>query len=123
MDAASAAGSRRELVAKHCEQALKSGSPLAVILTAEERSWIPNLIQPQWVSEAALRNLERMGLGEKALLRILDLLLNGLIRFPDLLPASGPAPFTNRLRRIRQNRGGPTRSITKSSAMTCSSWK
>jgi hypothetical protein len=80
---------RREFVAQHCQQALKSGCALPDIFGAAEKALIPGLIQPQWVSEAALRNLEQMGLGEKAVLRILDMLLNGMIAFPTLPLSSG----------------------------------
>jgi hypothetical protein len=79
-----------ELLARACEQALKSGRALPDVFAAADLALIPKLIQPQWISAVALRNLEQMGLGEKAVLRILDLLLNGVIPFPDPPPSSGP---------------------------------
>jgi hypothetical protein len=80
---------RREMLARFCQQALKSGCSLPDDYTAAEKCLIPDLIQPQWISEAALRNLEQMSLGEKAILRILDMLLNGVVPFPDPPPSSG----------------------------------
>jgi hypothetical protein len=58
-------------------------------LSPAERSLIPGLIEPQWVSPASLQRLEQMGLPEEAIHRVLDMMLNGLLP-PPTPPASGP---------------------------------
>jgi hypothetical protein len=59
-------------------------------LTAAEQALIPGAIDPRWVSEASLRNLEGMGWRENAIERILELLLDGVIRAPENPPVHGP---------------------------------
>ena len=81
---------REDLVAWCSEQALRQGRPLPTVFSASERALIPKLIQPQWVSEQSLLNLEAMNLGEDGLQRILQMLLDGLLRAPAAKPSSGP---------------------------------
>ncbi len=80
---------REDLASWCCEQALRQGCPLPKGLSSAERSIIPRLIQPQWVSEQSLLNIENMELGEPAILRILEMLLSGLLRAPAPRPSSG----------------------------------
>jgi len=80
---------REDLAAWCCEQALRQGCPLPRGLSSAERATIPRLIQPQWVSEQSLLNIENMELGEPAILRILEMLLSGLLRAPAPRPSSG----------------------------------
>jgi hypothetical protein len=84
------AAPRQELVAWCCRQALEHATPLPAGLSSGERSLVAGLIQPSWVSQASLANLDRMGLPEEAVLRILDMLLNGLVTAPSPAPDSGP---------------------------------
>ncbi len=81
---------RRDLLTWCCRLALEHGVPLPAGLSPPERSLLAGLIQPQWVSSASLEKLEQMGLPEEAILRILDLLLNGLVTAPVSPVAHGP---------------------------------
>ena len=83
-------GPRRELVAWCCEQALKQGCALPPGLSAAEQELIADLIQPQWIGEESLRNLESIGVGEDAIRRILEMLLDGFVRAPEPAPPAGP---------------------------------
>ena len=80
---------REDLVAWCCEQAMRQGQPLPKGLTAAERSLILGLLKPQWVQETSLHHIENMGLGEDAVLRVLEMLLSGSIRPPMQKPANG----------------------------------
>ena len=81
---------REDLAAWCCEQALRQGCPLPKGLSASERSLIPRLIQPQWVGSQALERLEEMDLGENAILRIMEFVLDGAIQPPARIPSRGP---------------------------------
>jgi hypothetical protein len=80
---------KEDLVAWCSEQSLRYGCPLPKGLSSSERSLIPRLIQPQWIGERSLLNLENMNLGEEAVLRILEMLFEGSLRAPAVRPASG----------------------------------
>jgi hypothetical protein len=80
---------RTDLVAWCYEQALVLGRPLPRSFTRVEQALATRLIEPKWVSEAALHRLEEMGLGEDVLLRILEMILDGLVRPPQAATGSG----------------------------------
>jgi len=77
------AQSKKELVAWCYEMALRSGRPLPSVFSRTEQSGAAGLIDPRWVSPASLSRLEEMRLGEEVLERVLDMILNGLIRIPE----------------------------------------
>ena len=81
---------RRDLVSWCCEQALKHGIPLPSGLTLAEQKLIGSLVTPEWIGEAALCHLEDIGLPEDALVRILEMLVDGRLRPPGTAPAAGP---------------------------------
>ncbi len=81
---------REGLIAWCCEQALKHGVAVPAALSAQEQSLVTRVIQPEWVGEESLRNLECLGLREDAIQRILQMLLDGTVRAPERPPASGP---------------------------------
>ncbi len=81
---------KKDLLAWCYEQALRVGIRLPSFFSGAEQKLAAELIQPAWVSQGALAALEEMGLGEEPLLRIVELLLQGLVRTPETMPASGP---------------------------------
>jgi len=93
---------RKDLVSWCCEQALRQGCPLPGGFSASEHALIPGLIQPTWLSEASLQNLESLGLKESAIQRILELLLTGVVRPPENRPSAGPITAAIELLRPRQ---------------------
>ena len=80
---------KSELVAWCSEQALRQGCPLPKGFTAAEIKMIPAALQPAWVSEASLRQLENLGLGEGGIDQICRWLLDGKIQQPLSTPQSG----------------------------------
>jgi hypothetical protein len=81
---------RNDLVAWCYEQALSQGRPLPAVFSRAEQDLAAQLIDARWIGEASLRKLEDLKLGEPALLRVLDMILNGLVRTPDGICKSGP---------------------------------
>ncbi len=81
---------RKELAEWCCEQALRQARPLPAGLSAAEHSMMAGLIQPSWVCERSLSDLEELGLPESVVDRILELLLAGSIPLPQDAPRSGP---------------------------------
>ena len=80
---------REDLTAWVCEQALRQARALPKGLSASERALLPGLIQPQWISEQSLLNLEELNLGEDTVRRILGMLLDGAVPAPGVRPKSG----------------------------------
>lgn len=97
--------SRAELAAWCCRQALQYGAALPPGLSAEERRLMTDLLEPQWVGQAALQRLEQLNLPEEAVLRVLDLLLDGLVTPPGEASESAPvaAAVALQARRLPQN--------------------
>jgi hypothetical protein len=81
---------RSDLLAWCYEQALRQGRPLPAVFSRAEQDLAAKLIDPRWVGEASLRNLEDMNLGEPALLSVLEMILDGVVRTPDDFSTSGP---------------------------------
>jgi hypothetical protein len=81
---------RSDLLAWCYEQALRQGRPLPAVFSRAEQDLAAKLIDPRWVGEASLRNLEDMNLGEPALLSVLEMILDGVVRTPDDFGTSGP---------------------------------
>ncbi len=82
---------RKELVRWCYEQALRSAMKLPPVFSRPEQALAAELIDPSWVSGAALHALDELELGEEPALRILDMLLKGLVRPPEPCPTCGPA--------------------------------
>ncbi len=80
---------RKDLVAWCYAQALAHGQPLPPVFSPAEQGLAAGLIDPRGVGEAALRNIEGLGLGEEALLRVVGMVLDGAVQ-PGSRPASGP---------------------------------
>jgi hypothetical protein len=72
--------SKRDLLAWCYQRALADGHPLPPVFSRAEQALAAELIDPRWISEASLRKLDNMKLGEEAVRRILDMILNGLVR-------------------------------------------
>jgi hypothetical protein len=70
----------RNLLAWCYEQALVHGRPLPAAFSLREQAAAAGLIEPRWVGENSLRQLDNLGLGEDAVRRVLDMILNGLVR-------------------------------------------
>ncbi len=79
---------KRDLLAWCYEQALGQGHPLPPAFSRAEQALGAELIEPRWIGEASLRKLEDMQLGEEAVQRVLDMMLNGLVRVPENAHAS-----------------------------------
>lgn len=75
--------SKKDLLAWCYERALSHGHPLPPVFSRAEQAWAADLIDPRWIGEASLRKLDDMNLGEEAVQRILDMILNGLLRAPE----------------------------------------
>jgi hypothetical protein len=71
--------SRRDLLAWCYEQALRHGHPLPPVFSRSEQDQAADLIDPRWVGNASLVQLDEMGLGEATVRRILGMILDGLI--------------------------------------------
>jgi hypothetical protein len=80
---------REDLAAWCCEQSLTHACPLPKGLSASERSALPKLLQPKWISEQSLLRLEELDLDESVILRVIEMLLNGSIRPPAVRPEYG----------------------------------
>jgi uncharacterized protein DUF6079 len=61
------------------EQALRQGVPLPPVFSRSEQARAAQHIDPRWVGPAGLRSLERLGLGEAAVTRVLELVLDGAV--------------------------------------------
>ena len=85
-----ASGTREKLVAWCLEQALRSGTPLPPVFSAEECQLMAGLIQPDWVKAPSLARLDDMGMPDDALNRTLELILNGTISIPSQGSLSAP---------------------------------
>lgn len=93
---------RKEIAAWCCEQALRQGCALPAGLSAAELASMGASMQPQWVSENALRNLDKLGLGEAAVQKVLAWLLDGQVRAPERSAATGPVAAALALLRPEQ---------------------
>ncbi|MBI4881607.1 MAG: hypothetical protein HY812_18400 [Planctomycetes bacterium] len=80
-----------EVAAWCLAQALRHGVPLPRGLRAEDLAAAAELIRPDRVGEAALRRLDRLGLGEAALARVTRYLIEGQVPAP--APAAEDAPL------------------------------
>jgi hypothetical protein len=89
------------LAAWCCEQALRRGISMPPGLSAEELKLAAGLVRPEWVGEESLRHLEEMSLPEDIVLRVLEMLIDGLIRAPEREPASGAVAAALALMRPR----------------------
>jgi hypothetical protein len=65
------------------ERALRYGEPLPPAFSRPEQVLAAGLIDPRWIGESSLRRLDDMRLGEEAVRRILNMILNGLVRAPN----------------------------------------
>jgi hypothetical protein len=74
---------QKDLLAWCYERALGHGHPLPPVFSRVEQALAAELIDPRWIAESSLRKLDDMGLGEEAVRRILDMILNGLVRVPE----------------------------------------
>ena len=74
---------KRDLLAWCYEQALRHGNPLPPAFSRSDQALAAELIDPRWVSEASLRKLDHMGLGEDGTQRVLDMTLTGIVRAPE----------------------------------------
>ncbi len=81
---------RTELALWCTQQALRHGCPLPSAFSSRELDLAAANLQPDWISEKSLLTLEKLGLGENALQRVLGMILDGLVRLPGTMPASGP---------------------------------
>lgn len=59
------------------EQALRHGVPLPPVFSRAEQVRAAERIDPRWVGPASLRALERLGLGEAVVERVLEMVING----------------------------------------------
>lgn len=73
----------RDLLAWCYERALSHADPLPPVFSRAGQALAAELIDPRWIGEASLRKLDDMRLGEEAVQRILDMILNGLVRVPE----------------------------------------
>jgi hypothetical protein len=85
---------KKDLLAWCYEQALGQGRPLPPVFSRAEQALAAELIDPRWIGDRSLAKLDEMGLGEEAIRRVLDMMLNGLVRAPEDSGESavGPAP-------------------------------
>ncbi len=81
-------GAREGLALWCAERALRAGVPLPDGLSAAEHAAIGRGLRAEWIAPAALVRLERLGLSEDALGRILSWLLDGTISPPESSQAS-----------------------------------
>lgn len=82
----------RERLAAWCiELALRHGVALPAGFTLQEAKWMASQIQPAWVGASSLERIERLGLGDLAVDRIVQMLLDGKITAPKALAGSGLA--------------------------------
>src|SRR5439155_737495 len=63
---------KRDLLAWCYEQALGQGHPLPPAFSRAEQALGAELIEPRWIGEASVRNVEDMQLGEEAVRRVLS---------------------------------------------------
>jgi hypothetical protein len=74
---------KRDLVAWCYERSLTHGDPLPPVFSAADQRLAADLIEPRWAGPAGVAKLDRMGLGEEVVRRVLDMILNGLVRVPE----------------------------------------
>ncbi len=108
-----AAAPKKVLIAWCVEQSLRNGIALPSVFSLAERKLMAEMVNPLWVGEAALASLEELGLGDDAVNRVLEMILDGRVSVrPDggfsgvvgaaleLLEPSEPATAADLARRI-----------------------
>lgn len=78
--AETAGGSDAALVAWCVEQALRFGVPLPGALGPALEHRIAQTVRPEWVGDEALARLGELGLGEAAVARVVELIVQGSVR-------------------------------------------
>lgn len=73
----------KEIISWCAEQCMKFGVPLPKGMNSKELRRISDSLRPEWVSDAALQNLEQLGLDSKGISKLLEWLINGQISMPD----------------------------------------
>src|SRR5262249_34302563 len=74
---------KRDLLAWCYQQALTYSQPLPPVFSRADQMLAAEFIDPRWVGERAVARLDELKLGDEAVLRILGMILDGVVRAPE----------------------------------------